>query len=129
MRSSRSCKGRSTRPCRRSSGFPRDRAHAPWADPGDPGFLGLAHAPFTPNGADLANLTLKASASAGSTDRKGLLRSFDTLRRDIDATGALDGLDAFTRRAFDILTSSKLVERSTSPAKTPGSAPSTATAT
>src|SRR4051812_42127958 len=31
--------------------------HPPWADPGSPGFLGLTHAPFTPNGADLESLT------------------------------------------------------------------------
>ena len=36
--------------------------------------------------------------------------SFDDLRRDVDANGAIDGMDAFTQRAFDILTSSKLVE-------------------
>jgi hypothetical protein len=84
--------------------------HRPWADPGHPGYLGLAHAPFTPNGSDLANMTLQGIGLDRLGDRRTLLSSFDGLRREIDATGAIDGTDAFTRRAFEILTSSKLVE-------------------
>lgn len=84
--------------------------HMPWADNGNPGYLGLKHAPFTPNGADLANLTLKGVSLGRFDDRKGLLRSFDGLRADVDANGSIEGMDAFTQRAFEILTSSKLVE-------------------
>jgi hypothetical protein len=84
--------------------------HMPWANNGDPGYLGLKHAPFTPNGADLANLSLKGISLGRFGDRKGLLKSFDALRHDVDANGAIEGMDAFTRRAFEILTSSRLVE-------------------
>jgi uncharacterized protein (DUF1501 family) len=43
-------------------------------------------------------------------DRRNLLRSFDSLRRDIDTSGTLDGMDHFTEQAFGLLTSSKLAE-------------------
>jgi hypothetical protein len=84
--------------------------HKPWADPGAPGFLGLTHAPFTPNGADLESLTLNGVTLDRLKGRQGLLRSFDNLRRDIDAGGTLEAMDEFTRRAFEILTSSRLLE-------------------
>ncbi len=41
-------------------------------------------------------------------DRKGLLRSFDGLRRDLDASGAFDGLDAINAQALEIITSGKV---------------------
>lgn len=84
--------------------------HMPWANNGDPGYLGVKHAPFTPNGAGLENLTLKGISLDRLDDRKGLLRSFDALREDVDANGSIEGMDAFTRSAFDVLTSSKLVD-------------------
>ncbi len=84
--------------------------HMPWADPGAPGYLGVSYAPFTPNGADLANMTLKDMTLDRLTDRRSLIDSFDGLRRDLDVNGSLEGMDSFTKRAFEILTSSKLVE-------------------
>jgi hypothetical protein len=88
---------------------PRTR-HVPWGDPGHPGYLGLKYAPFTPNGSDLANMTLKGISPERFGDRRALLASFDGLRREADANGSIDGMDAFTQRAFDILTSSRMVE-------------------
>jgi uncharacterized protein (DUF1501 family) len=38
-------------------------------------------------------------------DRKNLLANFDKVRRDIDASGTMTGLDAFTARAFDMVAS------------------------
>jgi hypothetical protein len=38
-------------------------------------------------------------------DRRQLLGGFDTLRRDVDRSGQMDGLDRFQQRAWDILTS------------------------
>ncbi len=85
--------------------------HTPWADNGDPGYLGLSHAPFTPNmGASMETMTLKDMSLDRFADRKNLLRSFDGLRREVDANGSIEGMDTFTRRAFDILTSNRLVE-------------------
>lgn len=72
----------------------------------EPGFLGVAHRPFTPSGPGLQNLRLPGNVSLDRLDdRKGLLGSFDTLRRDLDATGTMKGLDAFTSRAFDMIAS------------------------
>jgi uncharacterized protein (DUF1501 family) len=42
--------------------------------------------------------------------RRALLASIDNIRRDIDASGTLDGLDNLTGQAFDILTSSALAD-------------------
>ncbi len=43
-------------------------------------------------------------------NRKALLTSVDSLRRDIDASGTLQGLDTLTQQAFDILTSTSLAD-------------------
>jgi hypothetical protein len=84
--------------------------HRPWSDPGPPGFLGTAYAPFQPDGPGMANLTLRNLTLEQLGDRRRLLTSFDNLRRDVDATGQLTGMDALTERAFNVLTSSKLLE-------------------
>jgi hypothetical protein len=84
--------------------------HVPWGDPGGPGYLGLKYAPFTPNGSDLENMTLKGVTLDRFGDRKALLSSFDNLRREADADGSIEGMDSFQQRAFEILTSSRMVE-------------------
>ena len=84
--------------------------HVPWADNGSPGFLGISHAPFKPEGAGKQDMVLNGMTLDRLQDRRALLTSFDKLRRDIDATGLMDGLDAFNEQAFGMLTSSKLVE-------------------
>src|SRR5262249_60507154 len=61
--------------------------HAPWSDPGTPGFLGIAHAPFKPDGQGMSNLRLKGVGVEHLGDRKRLLSSFDGLRKDLDTTG------------------------------------------
>jgi hypothetical protein len=72
----------------------------------EPGYLGIAHRPFTPNGPGLQNLKLAANVDAERVEeRKALLEGFDTVRRDIDASGTMKGLDAFTTRAFDMVMS------------------------
>jgi hypothetical protein len=81
-----------------------------WARSGDPGFLGLAHAPFKPSGAGKDDMVLNGVTLDRLADRRALLASFDHLRRDIDGSGMLDGLDAFNEQAFGMLTSSKLLE-------------------
>src|SRR5205814_5130811 len=43
-------------------------------------------------------------------DRKNLLASFDRFRRNVDASGMMEGMDAFNQQAFGILTSSRLLE-------------------
>ena len=72
----------------------------------EPGFLGVAHRAFTPDGPGLENLRLRGhTASSKMGDRKTLLSSFDTVRRDIDRGTTMAGLDAFTGRAFDMISS------------------------
>jgi hypothetical protein len=83
--------------------------HVPWSDPGQPGFLGTAYAPFKPDGTGLANLTLRGMTLDQLQNRRRLLSSFDAMRRDIDATGQAQGMDALTERAMGVLTSSKLL--------------------
>jgi hypothetical protein len=84
--------------------------HKPWSDPGMPGYLGPTYACFKPDGPGLANMQLRNITSEQLHDRRLLRDSIDTLRRDVDVSGVLDGADAATQRAFDVLTSSRLVE-------------------
>jgi len=72
----------------------------------EPGFLGVAHRPFTPDGQGFRNLRLAGGVNPDRMDdRKSLLSSFDQIRRDVDATGTMKGIDAFTSRAFDMVAS------------------------
>jgi uncharacterized protein (DUF1501 family) len=43
-------------------------------------------------------------------DRRRLLSSFDNMRREVESSDALRGMDAATERAFGVLTSSRLLE-------------------
>ena len=84
--------------------------HRPWSDSGAPGFLGSAFTPFKPDGPGMANLRLNGISVDRLDDRRQLLQSFDTLQRDIDTSGAMEGVDAATQRALGVLTSSQLLE-------------------
>jgi len=84
--------------------------HAPYSNPGLPGFLGQAHAPFQPEGEGMADMRLNGINLDQLRDRRALLGSFDTFRRHVEGNRVYDGVDSFTRKAFDVLTSSRLVE-------------------
>lgn len=72
----------------------------------EPGFLGVQHRPFTPNGPGLANLTMARGVDADRLDnRQNLLDTFDNLNNEIDASGTMEGIDSFNTTAFDIITS------------------------
>jgi hypothetical protein len=72
----------------------------------EPGYLGIAHRPFTPGGPGNANLRLANGVTPERLDdRKGLLDAFDDTRRDIDASGTMVGMDAYTGRALEMVTS------------------------
>lgn len=88
-------------------GLSRKMGHMPWADPGDPGFLGLAHSPLRPEGPMMEDMVLGGITLDRLAHRRQLLDSLDRFRRRVDR---LQGIDALQRRAFDILTSSKLVQ-------------------
>jgi hypothetical protein len=84
--------------------------HMEWADNGQPGFLGISHAPFRPEGEGKADMVLNGVTLDRLTDRRSLLTSLDRMRRDVDSSGMMDGLDTFNQQAMGMLTSSKLVE-------------------
>jgi hypothetical protein len=72
----------------------------------EPGYLGVGHRPFTPDGPGLNNLRIAHGVNAKSvSDRKSLLHTFDSIRRDIDASETMRGMDAFAARAFDMVAS------------------------
>ena len=73
-----------------------------------PTYVGAAHRPFVPQAEGLANLSLAKGVSLDRLrDRRELLREFDTLNRQIDARGSAAGLDAYTQRALEMITSPK----------------------
>jgi hypothetical protein len=84
--------------------------HVPWSDAGQTGFLGSAYSAFKPDGPGLANMTLHGVSREQLANRRQLLTGFDGLRRELDATGMLQGMDAATDRALGVLTSSKLLD-------------------
>jgi len=87
----------------------QDMAHKPWNIPG-PGFLGLAHAPFRPDGESLQNMTLNDISLSRLNERRNLLEGLDRYRRQADRTASSGTLDPFTEQALGVLTSSKLAE-------------------
>jgi len=85
--------------------------HDPWGNPGKPGFLGPSHAAFAPfRGGGKEDMVLKDISIERLADRKSLLKSFDRFRRDVDGSGAMEGMDTFTEQAFGVLTSSRLAK-------------------
>lgn len=88
------------------------------------GFLGVAHKPFIP-GKDLGTLTLARDMTLERLNqRKDLLRTFDRLNRELDARH--QGMDAFTQRALEMISSPKAATPSTSARSRRPSRPSTA---
>jgi hypothetical protein len=72
----------------------------------EPGYLGIAHRPFTPGGAALQNLRLPRDVGLGRLEqRKALVAGFDDLRRDLDTNGTMAGMDSFAARALEMVTS------------------------
>jgi hypothetical protein len=95
---------------------------ARWGNPGEPGYLGLAHAPFTPfraeakasrlNGTGGSGLSLDTTATdaARLAGRRSLLAQLDGFRRAYEHDDAIRGMDSFTQRAFEVLTSRRVYE-------------------
>ncbi len=91
-------------------GLSPDAGHPPYGSPGLPGFLGVAHAAFRPSGPSRDDMVLQGVTLDRLSDRRQLLQGFDRIRRDIDTSGVLEGMDAVSEQAFGILTSSALAE-------------------
>ncbi|MSR57332.1 MAG: DUF1501 domain-containing protein [Planctomycetaceae bacterium] len=73
-------------------------------------YLGKAYNPFEvgadPNAADfkVPNLSLPGGLSLRSVEsRRALLKTFDTFRREIDRSGAMEGLDTFKSQALEMV--------------------------
>ncbi|MDA1014772.1 MAG: DUF1501 domain-containing protein [Planctomycetota bacterium] len=81
-----------------------------WADPGQAGFAGMAHAPFAPNASGSSGLTLQGLTLESLRSRRELAHQLDGLKRLIDQNDVLDGMNTYYQQAFDILTSGKLAE-------------------
>jgi hypothetical protein len=91
-------------------GLAEKTQHGPWSDSGRTGFLGATYGPFKPSGPDMQNMVLNVANKDHLPDRKRLLAGFDDMKRAADHAGTLRAADAATERAFDVLTSSRLVE-------------------
>lgn len=74
-----------------------------------PQYLGAAHRPLQLAGTEgVRTLSLHRDITpARLDDRRALLNSFDTMRREADAKRESADLDAYTARALDIITSPK----------------------
>jgi hypothetical protein len=73
-------------------------------------YLGVAYNPFVadgdPNseGYQVPNLGLPSGVDSSRVEgRRGLLGAFDRARRDVDASGLMDGLDRFDQQAFTMV--------------------------
>jgi hypothetical protein len=86
-----------------------DCTHGPYNEPG-PGMLGSANAAFRHMGPSRGDLTLQGITYDRLADRARLLSSIDRFRRDVDSSGRMEGMDAFTQQAMGVLTSSKLAD-------------------
>jgi hypothetical protein len=75
-----------------------------------PGFVGVAHNAFRPEAEGKSDMRLNGVTVDRLADRQALLASFDNYRRDVDASGLMEGLDAFKQQAFGVLTSGRLLE-------------------
>jgi hypothetical protein len=82
--------------------------HKPYNSPG-PGTLGRAAAPVKVDGDEIAVMKNLSVTQAELRDRKALLDNLDAFRKAAGQTNSVN-TDTFHDRAFDVLTSSKLVE-------------------
>ncbi len=67
-----------------------------------PHWLGAAYAPFDTSGQARSNINLNQPLDRVH-DRRGLLRTFDNVNRQIDRSGVMAGLDAFDQQAVNLL--------------------------
>lgn len=91
-------------------GLAEEAGHKQWSDSGRPGFLGSAFKAFKPDGPGMKDMRLGELSLDRLSNRRELLRKFDTMRAELDVNGAMESVDQYGQRAFDVLTSSKLVE-------------------
>jgi hypothetical protein len=73
-------------------------------------YLGVGYSPFNADGDpnsesyQVPNLTLPAGVDRARVEgRRGLLGALDNARRDVDASGLMEGLDRFDQEAFSLV--------------------------
>ena len=72
----------------------------------EPGYLGIAHRPFSAGGPGLQDLKMASGVDQARLEgRKGLLNTFDDVRREIDGSGTMAGIDSYTSKAIDMVVS------------------------
>jgi hypothetical protein len=83
---------------------------------GNAAYLGASYNPFTPDanpndpGFQVRNLRLPGRVDAERLQtRRDLVRTIDTLRRDVDTKGDLVGYDTFYREAMDMVTNTRAI--------------------
>jgi hypothetical protein len=67
-----------------------------------PAFLGKAYAPFETAGEARNNMNLVVPAERMS-DRRSLLGTLDRINREADASGMMNGLDAYAQQAYGLI--------------------------
>jgi hypothetical protein len=72
--------------------------------------LGAAYSAFKPEGQGMDDMRLNGITLERLDDRKALLGSLDDFQRHAEKLETYSGIDAFTKAAFGVLTSNKLVE-------------------
>ena len=87
-------------------GLAEPTSHKPWSEAGGAGYLGETHKPFKPNGEMMKDLKLNLNVDRFK-NRKELLAGFSKVNARIDSAV---NVDTFTAEAFDVLTSSSLVD-------------------
>ncbi|MCA9030795.1 MAG: DUF1501 domain-containing protein [Planctomycetaceae bacterium] len=69
-----------------------------------PAFLGTAFGPFDPGGEARRNMALTVDRTR-LDNRRQMLSGIDNVRREIDRSGLMEGLDSFDQQAFDLILS------------------------
>lgn len=80
--------------------------HMPWADPGDSGFLGIGYQAMQTSGEMMKDMVVKDISLDRLANRRQLLKSLDKYRKQVDS---LAGFDQLSGKAYEILTSNRLV--------------------
>ncbi len=80
-------------------------------------YIGVQYNPFEtqgdPNqkGFKVRNLSMSGGVTVDRMQsRRELMKKFDTMRRDADASGMVSGMDKFSQQAFELMTSPKVQE-------------------
>lgn len=101
----------------RASGIPPYVATMTALPSSNAAYLGVEHNPFqtfgypTSPGFKVRNMVLPDGVDQGRLDRRrSMLARFDDFRRETDASGAVEGMDKFTRRAMELVSSTAIRE-------------------